>query len=50
MKDAKLKLHFGYCVENILVRDKGKGRDESTWVVTHLYMEAMLGLSLYSYP
>jgi hypothetical protein len=25
-------------------------RDESTWVVTHLYMEAMLGISLYSYP
>jgi hypothetical protein len=25
-------------------------RDESTWVVTPLYMEAMLGISLYSYP
>jgi hypothetical protein len=25
-------------------------RDESTWVVTHLYMKAMLGISLYSYP
>jgi hypothetical protein len=25
-------------------------KDESTWVVTHLYMEAMLGISLYSYP
>jgi hypothetical protein len=24
-------------------------KDESTWVVTHLYMEAMLRLSLYSY-
>jgi hypothetical protein len=24
-------------------------RDESTWDVTHLYMEAMLGISLYSY-
>jgi hypothetical protein len=24
-------------------------RDESTWVVTHLYMEAILGISLYSY-
>jgi hypothetical protein len=24
--------------------------DESTWDVTHLYMEAMLGISLYSYP
>jgi hypothetical protein len=22
---------------------------ESTWVVTHLYMEAMLGITLYSY-
>jgi hypothetical protein len=27
-----------------------KVRDESIWVVTHLYMEAMLGISLYSYP
>jgi hypothetical protein len=25
-------------------------RDESTWVVTHLYMKAILGISLYSYP
>jgi hypothetical protein len=25
-------------------------RDESTWVVTHLCMEAMLGISLQSYP
>jgi hypothetical protein len=25
-------------------------RDKSTWVVTLLYMEAMLGISLYSYP
>jgi hypothetical protein len=25
------------------------GRDESTWVVTHLYKEAMLGISLFSY-
>jgi hypothetical protein len=25
-------------------------RDESTWVVTQLYMEAMLGISLFSYP
>jgi hypothetical protein len=25
---------------------KRSGRDESTWVVTHLYMEAMLGISL----
>jgi hypothetical protein len=25
-------------------------RDESTWVATHLYMEAMLGISLYNYP
>jgi hypothetical protein len=23
--------------------------DESTWAVTHLYMEAMLGISLYTY-
>jgi hypothetical protein len=23
-------------------------RDESTWVLTHLYMKAMLGISLYS--
>jgi hypothetical protein len=29
---------------------KRSGRDESTWVVAHLYMEAMLGISLYSYP
>jgi hypothetical protein len=28
---------------------KKSGRDESTWVVTHVYMEAMLGISLYSY-
>jgi hypothetical protein len=27
-----------------------KIRDESTWVVTHLYLEAMLGISLYNYP
>jgi hypothetical protein len=26
-----------------------KVRDESTWDVTHLYMEAMLGIFLYSY-
>jgi hypothetical protein len=26
-----------------------KKRNESTWVVTHLYMEAMLGIFLYSY-
>jgi hypothetical protein len=25
-------------------------RDESTWVVTHGYMKAMLGIPLYSYP
>jgi hypothetical protein len=24
-------------------------RNESTWVVTHLYMDAMLGISLYIY-
>jgi hypothetical protein len=29
---------------------KSSDRDESTQVVTHLCMEAMLGLSLYSYP
>jgi hypothetical protein len=29
---------------------KRSGRDESAWVVTHLCMEAMLGISLYSYP
>jgi hypothetical protein len=29
---------------------KRSGRDESTWVVIHMYMEAMLGISLYSYP
>jgi hypothetical protein len=28
---------------------KRYGRDESIWVVIHLYMEAMLGISLYSY-
>jgi hypothetical protein len=30
--------------------EKGLFTDESTWVVTHLYMEAMLGIFLYSYP
>jgi hypothetical protein len=25
-------------------------KDESTWDVTHVYMEPMLGISLYSYP
>jgi hypothetical protein len=29
---------------------KRSGRGESTWVVTHLCMDAMLGFSLYSYP
>jgi hypothetical protein len=29
---------------------KRSGRDESIWVVTHLCMGAMLGISLYSYP
>jgi hypothetical protein len=28
---------------------KRSGRDEPMWIVTHLYMEAMLGISLYSY-
>jgi hypothetical protein len=29
---------------------KRSGRVESTWVVTHLYMKAMLGISLYICP
>jgi hypothetical protein len=29
---------------------KRSGRDESIWVVTHMCMEAMLGICLYSYP
>jgi hypothetical protein len=29
---------------------KRSGRDESIWVVIYLCMEAMLGISLYSYP
>jgi hypothetical protein len=29
---------------------KRSGRDESIWVVIHFCMEAMLGISLYSYP
>jgi hypothetical protein len=29
---------------------KRSGRDESNWVVTHLCMEAMLGISQYIYP
>jgi hypothetical protein len=28
---------------------KRSGRDEPTWVVIHICMEAMLGISLYSY-
>jgi hypothetical protein len=28
---------------------KRSGRDESVWVVKHMCMEAMLGISLYSY-
>jgi hypothetical protein len=28
---------------------KRAARDEPMWVVIHLYMEAMLGISLYSY-
>jgi hypothetical protein len=28
---------------------KRSGRDESMWVAIHKYMEAMLGISLYSY-
>jgi hypothetical protein len=30
--------------------EKRSVRDESTWVVTHLYMDAILGHSLYNYP
>jgi hypothetical protein len=30
--------------------EKRTVRDESIWDVTHLYMEAILGISLYSYP
>jgi hypothetical protein len=29
---------------------KRSGRDEPIGVVIHMYMEAMLGISLYSYP
>jgi hypothetical protein len=29
---------------------KRSGRDEPMWIVIHMYMEAMLGISLYSYP
>jgi hypothetical protein len=29
---------------------KRSASDESTWVVTHLYMESMLGISLYNHP
>jgi hypothetical protein len=29
---------------------KRSGRDEPMWVVIHMSMEAMLGISLYSYP
>jgi hypothetical protein len=28
---------------------KSSGKGESTWVVTHVCMEAMVGISLYSY-
>jgi hypothetical protein len=28
---------------------KGSGRDEPMWVAIHMCMEAMLGISLYSY-
>jgi hypothetical protein len=30
--------------------EKRSVREESTWNVTHMYIEAMLGLSLHSYP
>jgi hypothetical protein len=29
---------------------KRSGRDEKSWLLIHLYMEVMLGISLYSYP
>jgi hypothetical protein len=29
---------------------KRSGRDEPMWVVIHVCMETMLGISLYSYP
>jgi hypothetical protein len=29
---------------------KRSGRDEPLWVAIHMYMEAMLGISLYNYP
>jgi hypothetical protein len=29
---------------------KRLGRNESIWVATLLYMETMLGISLYNYP
>jgi hypothetical protein len=29
---------------------KVSGKDEPIWVVIHMCMEAMLGISLYSYP
>jgi precorrin-6B methylase 1 len=33
-------------MENIHDVSERSVRDESTWVVTHLYMEAMLGISV----
>jgi hypothetical protein len=30
--------------------EKKSSKGESIWVVIHLYMEAMLAISLYSYP
>jgi hypothetical protein len=29
---------------------KRSGRDESVWVAIHMFMEAILGISLHSYP
>jgi hypothetical protein len=29
---------------------KRSGRDEPMWIAIHKYMEATLGISLYSYP
>jgi hypothetical protein len=29
---------------------KRSGKDEPIWAVIHMYMEAILGISLYNYP
>jgi hypothetical protein len=36
--------------ENNILAVKWSGRVESMWVVIYMCMEAMLGISLYSYP